>query len=126
MPDEAGRDLGTYHVGVVLADGRGFIKRWETYGRFVGGNGATYPLGAKRDRPAWASEEELLKSIVSEYAEGNFSCDCNKRSLLACAGHEDEPDPNPCGDELAIESLWVIRPDGAAIDLTADLKGYFD
>lgn len=39
------------------------------------------------------------------WTEGNYGCDCNKRLFMARAQGREEPDPNPCGESIVLESL---------------------
>jgi hypothetical protein len=105
------KDLGTYYVRVELADGRGWLQRWDTGQRFTDGDVSYKPLSASRIPPTWGSEQELFETIDYMFLEGNYSCDCNKRLFLARASHEEEPEESHCGDTLKIKRLTVIRPD---------------
>lgn len=111
-----GKDLGTYHLRVEFADGRGFIQTWHTGWRYSHGSGDETKLDADAISPTWGSERELFDTVVFMYTDGNYSCDCNKALFLARAHQEAEPD-NPCGDEMALRKLTAIRPDRSEVVL---------
>ena len=114
-----GVDLGTYYVEVRLKNGDGWIQEWATGRRFTDGSDAWSPLDAKEIVPAWETEPELLSTMKYMYLDGNYSCDCNKRLFLDYAHQNDPPDllDYDCGDELEIESITVIRPNGERVVL---------
>jgi hypothetical protein len=117
-----GRDLGTYHIRVILKDGRGFIQRWNTGIRYTRGTVEEKPLGAIRIMPPYNSEEELFRCVKHMFTDGGFSCDCNK-TLFLCRAYgleEPEEDEPQCGDTMQIESLTAIKPDGSEVDLLFD------
>ena len=105
-------DLGTYHVRVELADGRGWIQEYNTGARYTHGNGQSHPLNAYRMNPVWEDENGLISTIVFHFIENNGSCDCNKKICLAKAYQQDEYD-DECGDTMPIKRLTLIRPDGS-------------
>lgn len=107
-------DLGTYHVRVQFTDGRGFIQRIFTGRRYSHGRHETHPLTATPIKPTWESEEDLIRTMVFSYTEGNYSCDCNRKAFLADAAQEDHEDDD-CGDEIQLERLTLIRPDGSEL-----------
>ena len=112
----SGTDLGTYHVRVEFADGRGFINDWNTGARYARGGPGIHPLTAERVPPGWENEAELEKTIVYMFTEGNFSCDCNLLDFLDYAeGKEppDDPSHHPCGGTLVRRRLTMLRPDGS-------------
>jgi len=111
------KDLGTYHVRVEFEDGQGFIYKWGTGRRYMYGRGPCSPLGATTIKPGWVDEQDLFKSIVFIFTDGNYSCDCNKRAFLARANQEDEPerDADICGDTILLKRLTAIRPDGSEV-----------
>lgn len=43
------------------------------------------------------------------WAEGNYSCDCNRALFFAQAGGEAEDDDRPCGDYERFELLSLTR-----------------
>jgi hypothetical protein len=47
------------------------------------------------------------------WTEGNYSCDCNRRSFLLRAigelGPYEFPEPNPCGDSIVLEKLEFVE-----------------
>ena len=112
----SGVDLGTYHVRVVLANGEGFIQTWNTGRRYTHGTTSWQPLSAKPILPMWASEDDVADAVEWSFSDGNSSCDCNKRLYLDYA-HQREPGDYECGEELAIASLTLIRPDGTEREL---------
>ena len=84
-----GRDLGPYHVRAEFANARGFAREWGMC----------------------SDEADMIRSIVWLYADGDWSCDCNRKHFIAEAYCE--PDPKvPCGDTLQLTRLTLIRPDG--------------
>ena len=123
-----GRDLGSYHVRVELADGRGFIYEWGTGPRYVGKGGrhGCVPLGSSRMAPAWDSEEELAKTVEYMFTEGSYSCDCNLLDFLDyAAGREPGDKEHPCGETCELKRLTLLRPDGTEkviFELKEDLK----
>lgn len=116
-----GKDLGTYHVRVELSvgtpDGRGWIETWNTGHRYTGGTQAVTKLDAQLITPPFKDETELLDTIKYAYLDGNYSCDCNKRLSLDQAYQLPEQENYPCGDEIMIFRLTVIRPDASEIVL---------
>ena len=72
------RDLGTYHVRVEFADGRGWIAEFGTGGRYTDGTDLVHPLSASRIDPCWSSEADVVQTILWQYTEGNYGCDCNR------------------------------------------------
>lgn len=119
----SGVDLGTWHVRVVLSDGRGFITRWGTGSRFyadVPWDGDTCGLNGTRHPPAWSDDEELLSTIQFMFlGGGNYSCDCNLLAFLddvAMVPPEQRID-HRCAHDLTIATLDAIRPDGSEVRL---------
>lgn len=43
------------------------------------------------------------------WAEGNYSCDCNRAAFFAQAADEDEPHDRTCGDEVRFQLLSLTR-----------------
>lgn len=113
----SGVDLGTYHLIVKFADGRGYIEKWNTGRRFCKGTTEVSPLGADLIKPTWESEEDLLETMFFMYTDGNYSCDCNRILFLARAANEPEPEEVDCGETIQLESLTAIRPDGTEVEL---------
>lgn len=115
----AGRDLGTYFVRIEFETGEGFIMRWNTSARFIGGGTGTEewsPLEAKRQEPLYESEEDLFRNIEFQFTDGNYSCDCNLRSFLDRAYNRERDEEGPdyeCGDTMKIKRITAIRPDGS-------------
>lgn len=109
-------DLGTWHVRVVLADGRGFIAKHNTGARYTGGTQDVSPLDAQRIPPPFASVDDVLETIEFMYTEGNYSCDCNKALTLARSQQKEDPDVE-CGDTMQLRSLIAIAPNGEEHDL---------
>lgn len=105
-------DLGTYHLRVELVNGDGFITTWETGRRYTDCNLGCSPLTAQAIEPYWEDEASVFQSMRYNHLEGNFSCDCNKRLMLARSRHEQENEDDECGDMLATKRLTAIRPDG--------------
>lgn len=106
------RDLGTYHLRVEFADGRGFIDKWHTGTWYIGGTGNASPLSAERIPPGWDDEDSLFGAMLYQYTEGNYSCDCNRALFLARAHQQPEPENVPCGETIELARLTAIRPDG--------------
>jgi hypothetical protein len=107
-----GRDLGTYHLRVELADGRGWIDTWNTGARYTNGSAEHSPLSAYRIKPLYDTEADLFDNMRFMYTDGNWSCDCNK-TLFWCRSQQlSEPDESVCGDTMVLAKLTVIRPDG--------------
>lgn len=109
-----GRDLGTYHVRVELADGRGWIQKWETGAQFTGGTGDWRPLDATLIRASYADEAALIQSVLWAFFDGNSSCDCNKALYLAYSLQQPDPDVD-CGETMTIKEITVLRPDMSQI-----------
>jgi hypothetical protein len=107
------KDLGTYWLRVEFDDGRGYLEKWETGRRYVGGSINWKRLDAKAIEPSWENEQELFETMEYQYVEGNYACDCNKLLFLARANQQDEPEHIPCGDTLMLFRLTAIRPDGS-------------
>jgi hypothetical protein len=111
----SGRDLGTYHLRVEFADGRGWIDQWRTGPRYTNGSAEHSPLTAMRITPTYDAEADLFQNMVYMYTDGNYSCDCN-RTLFWCRSQQlEEPaeDAITCGDTWQLMRLTAIRPDGS-------------
>jgi len=106
-------DLGTYHVKVELKNACGYIHTWGTGRRFTEGNGGVYPLTADAIEPPYESEEALKAAIIYLYVEGNYSCDCNRALFSAEANGGELPEDFPCGEEIKLARLTLIKPDGS-------------
>jgi hypothetical protein len=65
------------------------------------------------------SETDLFESVVFQFAEGNYSCDCN-RALFLDQAHQRDERAVECGETLRIASLIVECPDGRRVDLGVD------
>lgn len=111
------KDLGTYHVRVILDDDSGFIMEWRTHARFVdGGTRDISPLTATRIPPLYSSEEDLCDSVRYMFTDGNYGCSCNLRSFVGQA--EGVADLEyPCNEDLKVKSLTLIRPDGTGLEI---------
>ena len=105
------RDLGTYHVRVELADGRGYILKWNTGPRFCSGNGHVHPLDAGFILPVWGSEEHLIGTIVFQLTENYCDCNFNQDIDHAYQVERDDDFDYPCGDDISVFRLTLIRPD---------------
>lgn len=106
------KDLGTYYLKVMFEDGRGYIEKYNTGRRYYDGRNDCHPLDAKSIDPVWTCEEDLIHGMTFNYIEGNFSCDCNRKMLLAHAAQKECEDDN-CGHDIKLKSLTIIRPDGS-------------
>lgn len=109
------KDLGTYYTRVEFEGGDGFIYQWNTGGRYTNGMGSCSPLNAQRINPNWENEEDLAGTMLFIFTEGNYACDCNRRIFLDQAHQIERPDDfdPPCGDEIKLQRLTMIRPDGS-------------
>lgn len=107
-----GIDLGTYHLRVEFEDGTGFIQQWATGMRYSQGCADFYPLHARRIAPPWSDEDALFGSMIYQYTDGNYGCDCNRLLFLARAYQQDELDEYECGETIPLLRLTAIRPDG--------------
>ncbi len=107
------RDLGTYHLRVELADGRGWIDTWRTGARYTNGSSDQSPLDAMRIGCIYESESDLFENMRYVYLDGNYSCDCNKTLFWCRAQQLDEPEDIACGDTMTLARLTAIRPDGS-------------
>ncbi len=119
------KDLGTYYLRVEFKDGTGYIEQWFTGIRLTNGRGAWFPLSASLIPATWRDENELFSSMLYQYENGNYSCDCNKAMFLARANQQTEQDSYPCGDAMEIKRLTAIRPDATEqvlFDDAADLR----
>jgi hypothetical protein len=112
-----GKDLGTYHLRVELDDGRGWVEMWHTGYRYARGTPPYSELGAPLIPPIWDTESELFETMVWMFTDGDFSCDCNKRSSLAQAYQQPGPDTVVCGDTMPVKRLTAIRPDASKVVL---------
>jgi len=108
------KDLGTYHVRIELENGKGWISKWDTGGRFTHGTENESPLEASYIHPTYENEEELIKNILYMYLEGNFSCDCNKNLFLSRA-YQIKEVTSCCGHNMKIVTITMIRPDNSQI-----------
>lgn len=106
-----GKDLGTYHLRVEFEDGLGYIEQWNTGMRFTHESNHVHPLTASVMVPPWGSEDELFSTMEFCYTEGNYSCDCNRKSFLDQASRIEDNDYE-CGHIIQLCKLTVIRPDG--------------
>lgn len=109
----SGRDLGTYHLRVVLADGRGWIDTWETGARYTNGSSRQSPLSAFRIGSTYDSEPALFQNMVFMYTEGNYACDCNRTLFWRRSQQIEEEADVECGDTMVLAELTAIRPDGS-------------
>ncbi len=105
------KDLGTYWVRVELKGGCGWLHKFETGQRYTNGNSEVSPLNAQRILPTWESESELISTIIYMFTEGGCSCDSRKLVYLAEAYQRPVPYDPPCGDEMPVVKLTLIRPD---------------
>lgn len=110
-----GKDLGTYHLRVELADGRGWIEKWNTGLRFTGGMDSESPLNAQLIPHTWEDEASLIQAMVYQYTEGSGSCDCNKNLALVRAYQQLDTDESECGNTMQLKRLTMIRPDASEI-----------
>jgi len=120
------RDLGTYHLRVILEDGKGWIQTYYTGCRYTHGTDdgrhETTKLDADPIRPTWNNEEELFETMVYMYTIGNYSCDCNKKLFYARAHQLEDPEGEQCGKTMPVKSLTAIRPDRTEVVLFVDGK----
>jgi len=67
--------------------------------------------------------EEIIGCVVYTYAEGNYSCDCNK---VAFAGLDNEEgEPSPCGENIRYEELLLVdKITGLSCDLLPKVNNY--
>lgn len=107
-----GKDLGTYHIVVEYYNARGFIYKWETGTRFTKGSDRISPISAQEIPPCWETEEDLVESMIYQFVEGNYACDCNAMMFIAEAYQEESVDFE-CGETLQLERLTLLRPDGS-------------
>lgn len=106
-------DLGTYHVRVMFTNGAGYLHAIHTGRRYTHGNGCVHPLTAHSIAPPFANEQELFDAFTHQFLEGNYSCDCNRRTFLDQATGVTASIEHPCGHTLTLQSLTAIRPDGS-------------
>ena len=73
-------------------------------------------LGKQFTKDFYSLEDATLEEIIYEavylYAEGNYSCDCNKLSFIGA-----DNEFYCCGDEYKYEELFLITQEGGKIDL---------
>ncbi len=105
------QDGGTFHLKVEFENARGFIYRINTGWRFERGTADVHPIDAKPIPPVWENEEELISATVFTWTEGNYSCDCNRHAFIADAYQEERDENGPCGHELNLKRLTLLRPD---------------
>jgi hypothetical protein len=113
------RDLGTYHVRVEFTDGTGFYLRWDTNGRWIPPHvwrGGCSSLDAKWSPPVWETEEDLAGTVLFQFLENNYSCDCNLMLFLARAEGIEDPD-TVCGETLEFKTIHLVRPDGTSFQI---------
>lgn len=112
-----GKDLGTYHLKVEFIGGEGYIERITTGLRYTHGTSSVHPLHAEPILPHWEAEEDLIKTMLLVYTEGNFSCDCNRLLFIkqATTGARYENVATDCGDSLTLKKLTLIRPDSTEL-----------
>lgn len=106
-------DLGTYHVRVMFTNGAGYLHAIYTGRRYTDGKNSVHPLTAQSIAPPFASEQDLFDSLRHQFLEGNYSCDCNRRTFLDQATGVTASIEHPCGHTLTLQSLTAIRPDGS-------------
>lgn len=109
-----GKDLGTFHVKVLLNNGEGFIHKEETGGRYTKGKYGEYPLDSSWIKPTYNNKEDMVNNIIFMFTEGNFSCDCNLADFLADSKQEERIDLK-CGKTLKVRELILIKPDGSEL-----------
>lgn len=113
-------DLGTYHVRVMFTNSAGYLHAIHTGRRYTNGVGNVHPLTARSIAPPFASEQELFDSLRHQFLEGNYSCDCNRRTFLDEATCVTASIEHACGQSLILQSLTAIRPDGTECPLYAN------
>lgn len=108
------KDLGTYHVAVEFHNARGYIQEWTTSMRFPKSNDGFCPISQLENPilPPWEDEEDLINTIIFQYTENNYDCDCNRKLFIARAYGEDELDED-CGLSIQLKKLTLIRPDNS-------------
>ncbi len=104
-----GRNLGIYRLRAEL-DGGTVNETWETCGRERPG----------LEAPVWDDEADLFGTMLFQWTEGNYSCDCNRMLFLARERGEDSGPELVCGDTIMLHKLTAIRPDGSEVVLFAD------
>lgn len=61
------------------------------------------------------TKDDLLRGVLFQWTEGNFSCNCNRSIFWAEAGGEPAPDETPCdiGDDRfeIVAPEWLARAD---------------
>lgn len=60
------------------------------------------------------NHDQIVDESAYFYAEGNYSCDCNKRLFADVGSLEDD---GPCGGSIKYEELFLVYKDGTKIDL---------
>lgn len=108
------KDLGTYHLLVELANGKGFIEKWNTGYRFSHGNEEYTIPNATMIPPVYSDEDQVFRSMVFFYTEGNGACDCYKTSAISQSINEEDKDI-PCDETMPVLRLTAIRPDASRI-----------
>lgn len=112
-PVKKPKDLGTYYLRVELEDGRGWYDTWDTHGRWVDGRLGSAPLESKYIPPYYTSADDVERSMLWQYLEGNYSCDCNKTLFYNRAyGIETDEEHVECSDNMILKRLTMIRPSG--------------
>jgi hypothetical protein len=54
--------------------------------------------------------EDAIRSVVYQWSDGNYSCDCNRALFFARAGGEEEPEVE-CGEG----AYAIVAPDWLAV-----------
>ena len=116
------KDLGTYYARVELKDGRGWIQKWNTGARYLGGSEDCHPLNAVYNPPSFEDDDEVTQAMYHNYLDGNGSCNCNKWAAMnRVYSYNKVPlSEAKCGDTMPLLRLTAIRPDGSEVVLYED------
>ena len=117
------KDIGTYHLKVEFKNERGYLQRWGTGKWYTEGDSEVSPLNASLIRPLYECEDDLIESILFQYLENNYSCDCNRRLFIARAHKEEESWATACTEDIELERLTLIRPDSTAKVIFEETRG---
>ena len=91
-------------------------SNYRLHVEFTDGRQYTEPL-----EPGYGNKEDkIVATILWQYLEGNYSCDCNRLLFYCRYNNLDEPFDPPCGETMQLKSLTLIRPDGSNRKLRID------
>ena len=91
-----------YKIRAEFYDGRSYTQKWPTNPK--------------------EKEEQIIEHATFMYLHGNYSCDCNRLLFICRENGLTEPDDPPCGDNIRLRKLTLIRQDLSEIWIASEGK----